>query len=430
MTASQTTSRRTADTAVVLLGVALGLAFAVPALRYLVLLVAVSVVLVVAYLREHWLAVVLTVAFLARLLALAVDTQLGFVVVTGTSIENHQAFAAFADGLTRAELVLSPNVRRVILGVLYLPFYLALGGQYAVGAIATAFYGVLLGIPVYYIVREFGDRRAGLAATGAVLFWPSVFFRSLIVQREIIILLSLFLLLYVAIQWVTRIRSRDVVVALPALWVLFELRAENILFVAILGVLVILARGKFDAVTVVLFALGSAVAVFFALNFGQLTNYGTTITPASIDAFAHGRAHGRAVYFVNVHYRSWLDIVLLAPVKLVYYMFSPLPWQVEQVIDLLAGVSGWGVFLCSLLVPHVFRQYPEHRRKLFVLVTYALVGAMLYGIIEMNYGAAFRRRIAFVSIVVMLAACVLSEVRVTWEGRRTETQTTTETTPE
>ena len=425
MTSPVTGNRRPVDVALVAIGIALGFAGALPVLRFLLLPVAVTTVVAVAYLRKRWLTFILASAFLARLLVLAVDTQLGFVVVTGTSIENHQAFVAFADGLTRGDLVLSSNTRRVILGVLYLPFYLTLGGQYVVGAIATAFYGTLLGIPVYNIVRQFGDRRAALTATGAVVFWPSVFFRSLIIQRETIIVLSLFVLIYVAVRWVERIHFVDLAVVIPALWTLFELRRENILLVAVLGILVIVARGEVDAVTAVLFVIGGGGVIFFALNFGSLTNFGTGVSPTAIDKFAHGRAHGNAAYLVDLHYRSWLDIVLYAPIKLVYFLFSPLPWQVSRAVDLLAGLSGWGVFLCCLLVPRAFRQYPTQRPELFVLLGYTLIGAALYGIIEMNYGAAFRRRIAFVSIVVMLAACVVSRVRLDTTAV-TETQTTTE----
>jgi hypothetical protein len=416
---------RVGDVALLAVGCTLGLALAVPAVGFFLLPLATAVVLAVAYRRGRWLAVVLAGAFLARLLALALDAQLGFVVVTGTTVENHQAFAAFAEGLTRGELVLSSNTRRAILGVLYLPFYLVLGGEYVVGALATAFYGTLLGLPVHHTVRQFGERRAALVATTAVLFWPSVLFRSLVVQRETVIVLTLFVLLFVAVRWVRTARARHLLLAVPALWVLFELRSENIVFVALLGGLVMLARGRVDATTATLLVAGVAVGVFFVLNFRQITNFGTSVSPAAIDMFAHGRAHGRAVYLEGLHYRSWLDILLSAPVKLVYFLFSPLPWQVERPVDLLAALSGWGVFGCCLLVPRAFRQYAGRRRELFVLVGYALAGATLYAIIEMNYGAAFRRRIAFVPVAVVLAACVASRLEPASAGRRTEAQATT-----
>lgn len=417
---------RTENTWLVMIGLVLGVALAVPLLRFPLLAVGVMAVGIVAYRRTHWLAVLLSVAFLARLIAIAADTQLGFVVVTGTTLGNHQAIAAFAGGLLQGELILSSDIRRTILGILYVPFYLVLGDHYVVGGVSTAFYGTLLGVPVYYIVCQFGDRRTALLGAGAVLFWPSIFYRSLAVQRETIIVLSLFVLMYVAVRWVKEVQLTHLAFALPALWVLFELREENILLVAILGMLVIVARGEIDVATVTLLGIGSGIVVFFALNFGSLTNYGTTVSPDAIDRFAHGRAHGNAAYLTDLHYRSWLDIVVFSLIKLVYYAFSPLPWQVNRTIDLMAGLSGWGVFLCCLLVPRAFRQYSDHRRELFVLFGYAVIGATLYGIIEMNYGAAFRRRIAFVSIVVMLAACVLSRVRLRYDTDRSETQTTTE----
>lgn len=82
---------------------------------------------------------------------------------------------------------------------------------------------------------------------------------------------------------------------------------------------------------------------YFALNFADFVDGSTALTPAGLDTYAHYRDHGGSAYLTALHYRTWLDVALYAPVKIVYFLFSPLPWQVDGLTDLLAGVSGWGL---------------------------------------------------------------------------------------
>lgn len=425
MNPESTRRHRVRDVLPVVVGVGLGVLLVFPPVRLGALALAVAGACALAYRAGHRLVALLAVAFLLRLVTLAVDTQLGVVIVTGTAIENHEAAAAFVDGLLAGGLDVPSDTRQVVMAVFHAPFYLILGDGYTVGAISTAFYGSLVGVPAYYIARRIVEPRTALLATGAVVLWPSLFLRSLVVQREVFIVLVLFVILLVAVRWVERPRLADLGLALPAIWLLLQLRRENLLLVAVVGFLVILARSDFDWVQVLLLGAGGGVVAIFALNFGQFTNYGDVVTPAVIDQFAHGRAKGNAAYLTDLHYRTWLDVALLAPVKFVYYTFSPLPWQVTRPVDLLAGLSGWGVFLSCLLVPRAIRQHPNRRRELLVLLGYAVSGLTLYGIVELNYGAAFRRRIAFVPILVMIAVFALARVTVRYRSDAThETQPT------
>jgi len=431
VTSHLTETTRTSQAWVILIGVSLGTVLAFPVLRLPLLWTASVVVGYVAYRHQQYLIALLAVAFLIRLAALGINTQFEFVVVTGTTEGNHESAAAFARGLYDGEITLPERTRTAILSIFHAPFYLLLGDEYLVGGVSTAFFGTLIGVPTYYIASLVADERASLLATAAVVFWPSVVYRSLAIQREVFVVLMLFTLVYVAVRWVRRPQVRHLLLVVPVIWLLLHFRKENILFIGILAGLVIVTRGDFGLSELALLSIGSVTVIFFALNFGELTSYGTTITPEAIDSFAQQRAKGGAVYLENLRYRSWLDIVLLSPVKFVYYTFSPLPWQVRRMIDLLAGLSGWGVFAAFLLVPTALRRYASRRGKLIVLLGYAVSGLFLYGIMELNYGAAFRRRIAFVSVVVMVAALGISKVSVRYGSHSDDkSQATTEPTPE
>lgn len=389
-----------------------GVFASVESFRPVLLGLAVGAVAIVAYRRGRWLVTVLAVAFFVRLVAIAIDAQLGFVVETNTTLENHETIVRFTESLLDGELSLTTSGRRNLLALLHFPFYLLLGPVQYAGMASTALYGTLIGLPVYYLASRLTTHRRSLLATGAVVFWPSIVYRSLAIQREVILVLALLVLLTVAVRWAERIRLTGLFFAVPAAAITIVFRPENLVLIVLMAALAMFARERISVASMVIGGACGAILAVFVLQFGDFTGFGTSLTPQTLDAYAHGRAHGNAAYLVDLHYTSWLDVVLLAPLKIVYFLFSPLPWQVDRLVDLLAGISGWAVFGTLLLLPRAIRRVSDERATVLILLGYALIGVALYAIVEMNYGAAFRRRIAFVPIFVLFAVVGLEQVSV------------------
>lgn len=358
--------------------------------------------------RERTFLVLLTVAFLVRVALIVGDTMVGmFPTPPITPIHNRHAIAvveAWSQGSLTAGLGETGRMKRFV-AYLYAPFYLVFGEWQVAGRIGTALFSLGMGYGTYRIVNSLATVRAAYLAVAAVLFWPSVLYRSVLFQRETLVAGALLGVVAVAVRWVDEITVESVAVVGALGAVLVFLRPENLVLAAATLGSAFFVRGlrspQYLLATVV-----TTVPVFglFLTHFTAFTGIPGEVSPAVIDAYAYRRAHGDAAYLVGLHYRSWADVLLYAPLKIVYLLFSPLPWQVARVTDLLAGASGWLLLVVGAFARRGVNSLRERRGALLVLATYFVLGVTAYAVIEMNYGAAFRRRIQFVPVLVVLAA--------------------------
>lgn len=382
--------------------------------------------LLVAYLgwrNSHYLIPILIAAFLTRLLIILVDSELGLLaqppIAPGHYERSVSLSASWLEGEFSGSLPDVGTMRSVVAHVLA-PFHIVYGPYEYVGRVAIAAYSLLVGYLVYRIGAQLTTYRNALIATALTLFWPSVVYRSVVIQREILVTVLVLTVVLISVRWTNRVRTQEALLLILVSVGIFALRKENLVIIAFTvtaGVLanekVTLERGFFASL------LAMPALALFVLNFGQFTGFGTTLTPEAIDQFAHGRDHGSSAYLVNLHYESWLDIVLYAPMKVVYFLFGPLPSYINGLTTLLASLSGLGVLVAVVLSRRgIAIVLSNDKEKLAVVLVFLTVGVLSYSIIEMNFGAAFRRRIQFVPLIVLLGTVGLPELRVRWRSSR------------
>jgi len=389
-------------------------------------------------LRQYWRGnaffALLAAGYLFRLSIIVINSQLGVLAQPDISVSHHERAMTLADAWLSGQFsgILETGTKERLVAYGHAPFYL-LGGPWQVaGELGTAFYGTAIGYATYAIGEQVTTRRNAVLAAGAVVFWPSIVYRSVVIQREVLVALSMLTAVWVALRltqpnrlyerfpdervwktahWTKRLPAADLSLLLVAIGVIYITRKENLAVIGITLVTAFALRNReMPWRFVAIGALLLPVLGYFALNFPDFVGGSTALTPAGLDGFAHLRAHGGSAYLTDLHYRSWLDVILFAPVKIVYFLFSPLPWQVDSLTDLLAGVSGWGLFVATLLSGRGFLLLRAHPKKRATLAAYAISGIAAYAIIELNSGAAFRRRIQFVPIILVLAVIALTSV--------------------
>lgn len=226
--------------------------------------------------------------------------------------------------------------------------------------------------------------------------------------------------LWAAVQWLDSVTLRTVTIALLATAATFALRKENlVLIVAMVGFVSLVKSRDKPYYLAGLALLAVPFLAFFALNFATFTGHGTTLSPAALDSFAYGRAHGAAVYLLGLHYETWLDVLLYAPMKVLYFLYTPFPWHIQSITELFVGMSALALFVATLFVRRGIAMLQDRAYYLGLLLSYFLTGVVTYSIIEMNYGAAVRRRIQFIPILLLLAVIGLSNVEldVRWPQR-------------
>ena len=380
-----------------------------------------------------------------RILLILVDASTTVSIQPDISLFHHERALALARGWHEGQFLtplseLVPqrktDLMRTLVAYLLAPFYAVLspitGASPIPGRIAISTYSLGLGLLGYALVRELLlDERHAIAAGAIAVFWPGIVYRSVVIQREVFVALATLAVVWIAMRWArsasvgARYSAVGTTALVTACAVLFATRPENLLVVAVVLAVSAVVRYREQ--------LRAIVAVTILVVCGGvhvMTNLGTFIggraafrdvglTPGVLDSYAHARAHGETAYLTWLHYNAWLDVILFVPLKMIYFLGSPMLWTVSELSGLLAGASGAALLIMSVLAlcgaMHVFRSDSTidsaHPHAAIVLVTFLIVGVGAYAIIEMNGGAAFRRRITFVPAIVALGVVVLSALQ-------------------
>ncbi|MCF2206136.1 hypothetical protein KI372_01660 [Halobacterium salinarum] len=369
---------------------------------------------VTAYRLNNYLLAVFSGAFLFRVGFVVVNSIIGFLPTVPISTDHNQRAIDLATALSNGQFfgtLGDVTTMRVVMAHLLAPFYVVLGHSPVAGRVGIAFVSLFIGYLVFKLARCVVDRQTSVLAATVVLFWPTIVYRSVVIQREVVIVIAMLTFLWAAVQWLNTVTLRTVLIALLATATTFTLRKENLVLIAAMVGFVSLVKARDKPYYLVgLALLAVPFLALFALNFEAFTGHGTTLSPAALESFAYGRAHGDAVYLLGLQYETWLDVLLYAPMKVLYFLYTPFPWQIKGITELLVGMSAIALFAATLFVRRGVTMLRDRPDYLGLLLTYFLTGVVTYSIIEMNYGAAVRRRIQFIPLLLLLAVIGLSTI--------------------
>ncbi|WP_436903769.1 hypothetical protein [Halovenus halobia] len=358
---------------------------------------------------------ILAGALLVRFLTIIADQVLNVLPTPPVSRVHNQHTIEIIIHLSQGELSAMPLEPTLWTFMSYYltPFYIIIGQDPIAGRIAVSVSSIFIGYISYKIGRFVLSRNHATFAAGLILFWPTILYRSVVIQREILLTVALLTVILAIQHMYGTITWRDAILGSLGLVVIVVLRAENILLVAAMIAVAGYLKSRDNpyrlaAITIVV----SVFATFFVFNTAQFTGYGTVLSPDVIDAYAHGRAHGEAAYLTELHYDTWLDIVLYAPLKVMYFLFTPFPWQVRGAVESMVAISAIALLFSTLVAKRSIGKLKDQPYYLGILASYLTTGIIIYSIVEMNYGAAVRRRIQFIPILLLLGVIALSDLKV------------------
>jgi hypothetical protein len=418
--------------AAVVVGVLLGLLTMSQWGRVFLLTAGAASVAAITFHYDRHLLALCSGALVVRVLIIVVDSQLGLLqhppIMVGHNIRAIIQYNALLNGEVFVELPNQGDMRRLV-ALLLTPFYAVFGEWSVSGRIAIATYSLGIGVGMYGVTRTLSTHRMGLGVAGASLFWPSILYRSTVIQRETLLGAVMIAILWLAIRLVDDFRIKELLLLVPLIGAVVVFRGENLLLVVVMfGTAFLVRSGNIWRRITTVTAVTVPALSYFVLNFRQITGY-RSVSPGELSDFAQQRANGTTAYLVDLTYESWFDVFIYLPIKLVYYLFMPFPWYWSSPEIVLIGVNSGLLLVATILAIQGFgRTYPSHAN--LVPVTFLLAGLGTYALIELNYGAAFRRRIQFTPIILMFAAFRLSNIDVTvrWSKDSESAVTATEST--
>ncbi len=103
-----------------------------------------------------------------------------------------------------------------------------------------------------------------------------------------------------------------------------------------------------------------------------------------------------SAYMQGVRYSSYRDILWVMPLATLYFMYSPLPWQVNNAKQALGLVDSLFLMVITWFFIRGFRELHRTRRTFsLILAVFLLVGFCTSSLLQANVGAAMRHRTMF-----------------------------------
>lgn len=285
--------------------------------------------------------------------------------------------------------------------------YAAFGADPTVVAVVNSLFAVLLALPAADIAHRLYptlESTEGVIATVLLLPLPYLFLT--IPLRDALTVTVFFTLVALLIRGYDTYRLELWLPALPLFGMLSLLRPE-LAFITLGGVTAGAVVHMVDTVSKDPVPVRTLVGVGLPLGLITVPVVGPRLPVDRIAGMLENRTVGGAAYLKSITYENWVDLVLFAPARALYFQFAPFPLHVTSVFDLLA-VTMTPVLI--VLAVGGFRSARSCERATVVLVGLAttyLLGIVGYGLVDSNFGTTVRHRIPFTFMLVVFAAPVL-----------------------
>ena len=288
---------------------------------------------------------------------------------------------------------------------------------------------VLLG---WLLFRELWGDRIAIKGAWLLVFFPSLVLYSALILRESYITLFLTLGLLGAVHWMRMGRLRSLLLAIFGFVVatLFH----GAMFIGLLIFFVIIfwqslkkifmgfKRSKLYVTPLILLLSTMIALVFFfssKFHFSKIGNIKALNEERLINVIikktrSSGENQDGASYPIWTVPNSLFELTYKMPVRSIYFLFSPFPWDVRKLSHIIGSFDG---LMYMVLVFFLFCNRkaiwadPATRFILLALLAYLLVFGLGVG----NFGTGLRHRSKFVVMIIAMAAPYLP--RLVWQSK-------------
>ena len=239
---------------------------------------------------------------------------------------------------------------------------------------------------------------------------------SSVTLREIFIVLFVQVFILSYIRWDETRSKKDLLFSLLAAAV--HLVLHNPMFLVLMSAyfypiyhylkknIITLQKGSVNFIFLLIVSAGIAV-IFFGVNihevyipyFGELDKFGFD----RIVSYAQNTNYGNALYPSFVVPNSPQDLILLLPIRVFYFLFSPFFWDITSVAHIL-GVFDSLLYMYLSYLLFSRRHYFRNNKKLKMIIFIFIVGIVIYSFGVGNFANAMRHRVKFLILLVIIVA--------------------------
>ncbi|WP_431768726.1 hypothetical protein [Salinibacter sp.] len=285
--------------------------------------------------------------------------------------------------------------------------------------------GTLIVFHSYLVAKELWGKERARTTAWFVAFFPFLVQIAAVTHREVIIVYFLTLGVLFLVRWGHHSKLRHLAFAFGSLLVATILHGGMISAVLGAGLFVfgstfgvslkrfLVGQIRVPAVVTVLLmltiALGSGIAIGEAFRLSTVGDL-TRVDVEVLAAMAQDRAKGEAAYLENVYPTSLLDVVWQAPLRVIYFLISPLPWDISRASHALV-LGDVALHLLVFLGLWRSRNFILNDRGALAVLFLLVVGIGAFAVVTSNFGTAMRHRAKFLPILAALWAVPIFQTR-------------------
>lgn len=333
----------------------------------------------------------------------------------------HNNAVAFANGLGAAR----GGMYSELVGYIYKLF----GEQ----RILAQYFNIILSIYTIVIIKDIieylvTDKKLRYYMLATVSFLPNFIIMSSILLRESIIIFFIALSLSFFIKW-WKSGSLFMFTISLILTLMAALFHSGSIAPAIAYVLCyIFYSPKKEKYSINIKTVGVAI-IFVLLYLAVDTIFGDVLftrfegfeSVEDVTGNTAGRVSGGAAYLVNMQPDSLLSVILYTPIRMFYFLVSPLPWDWRGFNDIFGFVFNATFYMLSLF--YVFRALRiknDSRNLIIALLIMAICCTLMFAWGVSNAGTALRHRDKFLGIYAVMLAVSINSLQVRKLNRNIE----------
>lgn len=253
-------------------------------------------------------------------------------------------------------------------------------------------------------------------------YFPHSLIFSSILLRESLISISIVLSLYFFARWY-KSRERS-----SALFSVIFILIGGSFHTAVMGILIGYIFGfifhrhdtrnfKFSVESLVPFSLFAVIVTYMLIfpsvvadlpifnKVDQVFNEGGGLYEAVASA------SGGSAYLTGLEVHNLFEMMLYSPIKLIYFITSPMPWNINSLNELIAFLFDGVFYLLTLIIFLKNHRVIREKPILTILSLSLIAGWFIFGLVISNAGTGLRHRFKFFYIVVLILGLI-------WDQRR------------
>jgi len=281
-------------------------------------------------------------------------------------------------------------------------------------------FGTLSVLMSWTLAQKIWDNRTAMKVGWFVALFPSLILYSALVMREIYVCFFLLVALNYVVDWsrtgslksfflvilnfmIGSVFHGGIIVGLIVFLGIFFLNHTKQLFRKILNGF-ILYKSFIGFALIATFIVYNGVSNIYIPKIGSITNF---------DKLKKNILHKNIVtHRGDAKYPDWViaksanELIYKMPIKAMYFIFSPFPWDVKKSSHLIGMFDG---FLHFFLVYLIFlnRKIIWADPALRIIFLMLLAYLVIYGVAIGNFGTGIRHRTKFIAMFILLAAPLL-----------------------